>query len=87
MFHRAQPGALAKKVAYPVGLNDLSYFTRAFKRQLSVSPSDYQRGEDSKIVLMNGRIVQTLFACTRQDLHEDCVVGLVSETSCCGTLG
>ena len=44
VLHRAQPRALTKKVAYPVGFNDLSYFTRAFKRQLGVCPSDYQAG-------------------------------------------
>ena len=44
MLYRAQPGALVKDVAYSVGFNDLSYFTRAFKRQLGVCPSDYQAG-------------------------------------------
>ena len=40
----AHPGALVKEVAYAVGFNDLSYFTRAFKRELGVCPSDYQAG-------------------------------------------
>lgn len=38
----ADPAVLAKKVAYSVGFNDLSYFARAFKRQLGVSPSRYR---------------------------------------------
>ena len=38
----AHPGALVKEVAYSVGFNDLSYFSRAFKRELGVRPSDYQ---------------------------------------------
>ena len=44
VFHLAQTGALGKKVAYPVGFNNLSYFTRAFKRQPGVCPSAYQAG-------------------------------------------
>ena len=32
---------LAKEVAYSVGVNDLSYFTWAFKRQVGVCPSQY----------------------------------------------
>jgi two-component system, response regulator YesN len=38
----AHPGARAKEAAYSVGFNDLSYFTRAFKRQVGVCPSQYQ---------------------------------------------
>ncbi len=38
----AQPGALAKEVAYAVGFNDLSYFSWAFKRQHGVCPHEYQ---------------------------------------------
>ena len=38
----AHPGARAKDVAYSVGFNDLSYFTRAFKREVGVCPSEYQ---------------------------------------------
>ena len=40
----AHPGAQVKEVAYSVGFNDLSYFARAFKRELGVCPSDYQAG-------------------------------------------
>ena len=40
MLHRAHPGELVKAVAYAVGVNDLSYFTRDFKRQSGVFPSD-----------------------------------------------
>lgn len=40
----AAPGALAKEVAYSVGFNDHSYFTRTFKRQIGICPSDYQAG-------------------------------------------
>ena len=38
----ADPAALAKEVAYAVGFNDVSYFARAFKRQLGVCPSKYK---------------------------------------------
>ena len=38
----ADPATLTKEAAYAVGFNDLSYFARAFKRQLGVCPSKYQ---------------------------------------------
>lgn len=38
----ADPAALAKEVAYSVGFNDVSYFARAFERQLGVCPSKYK---------------------------------------------
>lgn len=38
------PDALVKEVAYSVGFNDLSYFTRAFRREMGVCPSAYQAG-------------------------------------------
>jgi two-component system response regulator YesN len=38
----AHSGALAKEVAYSCGFNDLSYFARAFRRQLGVCPSAYR---------------------------------------------
>jgi two-component system, response regulator YesN len=37
----ANPHSHAKEVAYDVGFNDLSYFARAFKRQVGVCPSQY----------------------------------------------
>jgi AraC-like DNA-binding protein len=37
----ANPHSHAKEVAYDVGFNDLSYFARAFKRQVGVCPSKY----------------------------------------------
>jgi two-component system response regulator YesN len=37
-----QPGVMAKEVAYSVGFNDLSYFTRTFKRQVGVCPRTFQ---------------------------------------------
>jgi two-component system, response regulator YesN len=44
VLHRAQPGAPVRDAAYAVGFKDLSYFTRAFMRQLGVCPSEYQAG-------------------------------------------
>ncbi|WP_167884647.1 helix-turn-helix domain-containing protein [Cupriavidus oxalaticus] len=43
----ANSGALAKEVAYSVGFNDHSYFTRAFKRQVGLCPSEYRGAQDS----------------------------------------
>ena len=40
----SDPDALVKEVAYSVGFNDLSYFTRAFRREMGVCPSAYQAG-------------------------------------------
>jgi AraC-like DNA-binding protein len=40
--HLALPDVLVKEVAYSVGFNDLSYFTRSFKRRFGVSPSAFQ---------------------------------------------
>lgn len=37
----ASPGAVVKNVAYSVGFADHSYFSRAFKRQVGVSPSEF----------------------------------------------
>lgn len=38
------PGVLVKDVAYEVGFNDLSYFTRSFRREFGLCPSVYQAG-------------------------------------------
>lgn len=38
----ALPGSLVKEVAYSVGFNDLSYFARAFKRHVGITPSEYR---------------------------------------------
>jgi AraC-like DNA-binding protein len=44
--HLASPGAVVKNVAYSVGFADHSYFSRAFKRQVGVSPSEFHaRGQ------------------------------------------
>jgi len=31
------------EICYKVGFNDQAYFSRAFKKQFSVSPSDYKK--------------------------------------------
>jgi len=38
----ANPKTSITDIAYTVGFNDASYFTRAFKRYIGVSPSDYR---------------------------------------------
>lgn len=38
----ANPKTSITDIAYTVGFNDASYFTRAFKRYVGVSPSDYR---------------------------------------------
>jgi AraC-like DNA-binding protein len=35
-------GTLVKEVAYEVGFNDLSYFTRSFRREFGICPSAFQ---------------------------------------------
>ncbi|MES2205588.1 MAG: response regulator transcription factor [Pseudomonadota bacterium] len=42
-----KPSIQIKSVAFSVGFNDLSYFTRIFKRYLGATPSKYQRTPDS----------------------------------------
>lgn len=43
----AHSDVLVKEVAYAVGFNDLSYFSRTFRRQLGVCPREYQAGARS----------------------------------------
>lgn len=38
------PDMLVKEVAYEVGFNDLSYFTRSFRREFGMCPSEFQAG-------------------------------------------
>jgi AraC-like DNA-binding protein len=40
----AARNALVKEVAYALGFNDLSYFTRSFRREFGICPSAYQAG-------------------------------------------
>ncbi len=40
----ASRNALVKEVAYALGFNDLSYFTRSFRREFGICPSAYQAG-------------------------------------------
>ena len=42
-----KPSIQIKSVAFSVGFNDLSYFTRIFKRYLGATPSKYQRATDA----------------------------------------
>ena len=40
-----QPAVSVTEAAFMAGFNDLSYFSRVFRRQLGVSPSQYRRAE------------------------------------------
>jgi AraC-like DNA-binding protein len=40
----ASRNSLVKEVAYALGFNDLSYFTRSFRREFGICPSAYQAG-------------------------------------------
>jgi AraC-like DNA-binding protein len=42
----ASRNALVKEVAYALGFNDLSYFTRSFRREFGICPSAYQAGSN-----------------------------------------
>ena len=47
--------ALVKEVAYSLGFNDLSYFTRSFRREFGICPSAYQAGS----IPSQGRITRS----------------------------
>jgi AraC-like DNA-binding protein len=41
-------GSRISDVAYSVGFSDLSYFTRAFRKKIGVSPREYKRGHSGR---------------------------------------
>jgi two-component system, response regulator YesN len=45
-----KPSMQIKAVAFSVGFNDLSYFTRIFRRYLGVTPSAYQRRPEAFVM-------------------------------------